>query len=471
MIVRPANLISAIMALFAFLGIVPDGFAVDTRPNIVFLFCDDQRADTIAALGNSQIVTPNLDRLVKRGVSFHRAYMQGGLHGATCIPSRAMLLSGRPLWRIDESLMRDETWPASFGKSGYATFVTGKWHNGPNSIAKSFQTARGIFSGGMTNPMQAPLSDLVEGKLSPARIASKHACEVFADEAIDFISQHPANPFLCYVAFDGPHDPHIVPGDFPIHYDAAKVPLPPNYLPFHPWDNGEMTVRDELLLPWPRTREAVRMMNAEYYRYVSFLDVQIGRILDVVDALPKGRDTYIVFTADSGVARGSHGLIGKQNVYEHSVGVPLIISGPGIPADQQTDAMCYLFDVLPTLGQLCQIPAPVTSEGIEFTATLRNPSIPARNRLVFGYRDLQRAIRDERWKLIRYPHIDRTSLFDLKNDPDERVNLITQPEYAARAVELLTAMESELKSFGDKAELTVSNPRPAEWTPPVGELK
>ena len=422
-------------------------------------------------MGNSQILTPNLDRLVKRGVSFHRAYMQGGLHGATCIPSRAMLLSGRPLWRIDESLMRDETWPASFGKSGYATFVTGKWHNGPNSIAKSFQTARGIFSGGMTNPMQAPLSDVVAGKLSPVRIASKHACEVFADEAIDFIRQHSANPFLCYVAFDGPHDPHIVPGDFPIHYDAAKVPLPPNYLPFHPWDNGEMTVRDELLLPWPRTREAVRMMNADYYRYVSFLDAQIGRILDVVDALPKGRDTYIVFTADSGVARGSHGLIGKQNVYEHSVRVPLIMSGPGIPADQRTDAMCYLFDVLPTLGQLCQIQAPETSEGIEFTATLQNPSIPARNRLVFGYRDLQRAIRDERWKLIRYPHIDRTSLFDLKNDPDERVNLITQPEYAARAVELLAAMESELKSFGDKAELTVSNPMPAEWTPPVGELK
>src|SRR5580700_6738918 len=104
------------------------------KPNVLFLFADDQRADTIAALGNPLIQTPNLDRLVKRGVAFDRAYMQGGLQGATCIPSRAMLLSGRSLFHIDEKLKRDETWPAAFGRAGYSTFMTGKWHNGARSL-------------------------------------------------------------------------------------------------------------------------------------------------------------------------------------------------------------------------------------------------------------------------------------------------------------------------------------------------
>src|SRR6516165_2302365 len=154
------------------------------RPNVLFLFADDQRADTIAALGNPIVRTPNLDRLVARGVAFDRAYMQGGLQGATCVPSRAMLLSGRSLFRVDEKLLRDETWPAAFGRAGYTTFVSGKWHNGPDSLPRSFQVARSIFAGGMTNPMQAKLSDVTNGKLGEPRLVPRHACEVFAAEAI-----------------------------------------------------------------------------------------------------------------------------------------------------------------------------------------------------------------------------------------------------------------------------------------------
>ena len=138
--------------------------AAGARPNVLILFADDQRADTIAALGNPLIKTPNLDRLVHGGVSFNRAYMQGAMQGATCVPSRAMLLSGRSVFHIDEKLLRDETWPAAFGRAGYATFVSGKWHNGEDSISKSFQVARSIFFGGMTDPLKAPLSDVVDGK-------------------------------------------------------------------------------------------------------------------------------------------------------------------------------------------------------------------------------------------------------------------------------------------------------------------
>src|SRR5262245_16355911 len=152
------------------------------RPNILFIFNDDQRADTIAALGNLVIKTPNLDRLCRQGVAFNRAYMQGGFNGATCVPSRAMLMSGRSLFHVDEKLAGDETWPAAFGRSGYATFATGKWHNGVKSLAASFQNARSIFAGGMTDPLNAPLSDLENGGLTTPKKAPKHACEQFADE-------------------------------------------------------------------------------------------------------------------------------------------------------------------------------------------------------------------------------------------------------------------------------------------------
>ncbi len=437
------------------------------KPNILFFFADDQRADTIAALGNPVIKTPNLDRLAQRGVAFSRAYMQGGMNGATCVPSRAMLLSGQNLFHIDEKLMRNETWPEAFGKAGYTTFASGKWHNGNTSLPRAFQIARSMFTGGMTNPMQAKLSDVVDGKVAAAKLSTKHACEVFADEAIRFIREQSSGPFFAYVPFDGPHDPHIVPDDFPIRYTADQIPQPPNFLPQHPFNNGEMTIRDEQLLPWPRTEEGVRSFLAEYYRYISFLDVQMGRVIAALEASPHAKNTIIVFAADSGVARGSHGLIGKQNLYEHSMRVPLIIAGPGIPENQRTEAMCYLFDVLPTLGKLCGVSGPKTSDGIDFSATLTDSAKPARSKLMFAYRNVQRAFTDGRWKLIRYPQVDRTQLFDLQADPFEVTNLADKPEHATKVAELTTALEKEMQQSGDSAALKIANPTPAEWTPPA----
>ncbi len=436
------------------------------RPNVLLLFADDQRADTIAALGNKQIKTPNLDRLVKRGISFDCAYMQGGMHGATCVPSRAMLLSGRSLFRIDEQLLRDDTWPAAFGRAGYTTFVSGKWHNGEKSLLRSFQEAHGMFLGGMTNPLKASLRDVVDGRLGEARIAPKHACAVFADEAIRFINRRHDRPFFCYVPFDAPHDPHIVPDEFPIRYDASKLPLPANFLPQHPWNNGEMEVRDEALLDWPRQPDKVRAMIAEYYRYISYLDSEIGRVLDALEKSPHAKNTIVVFAADSGVARGSHGLIGKQSCYEHSVRVPLILAGPGIAEGRRTKAMCYLFDVLPTLGKMCEVAAPPQSEGIDLSAVIGDPDREARTRLMFAYKSAQRAVREDRWKLIRYPHVDTTQLFDLTADTEETTDLSGKPEHAAKVAELLAMLAEEQCQFDDNAPLSVAMPQPAEWLPP-----
>jgi arylsulfatase A-like enzyme len=455
--------------LFVALLAVTVSLSAAPVPNVVFIFADDQRADTIAALGNPVIKTPNIDRLVKRGVAFNRAYMQGGNQGATCVPSRAMLLSGRSLAQIDERLIKHETWPHAFGSAGYATFAAGKWHNGPPSIPKSFQQARALFVGGMANPLKAPTSDLLPtGKLTPAKISPKHLCEEATDETLAFLkSQDGQKPFFSYLAFDGPHDPHIVPEGFPIDYTPASIPLPPNFLPQHPFDNGEMVIRDEQLMKWPRPEADVKTMLAEYYRYISFLDVQVGRVLDAIDASPYAANTIIVYAADSGVARGSHGLIGKQNLYEHSMRVPLIVAGPGIAADKRSDAMCYLFDVMPTLGKLCGVTAPKDSQGSEFSAVLKDPSKPARPFLMFGYKTIQKALSDGRWKLIRYPHVDRTQLFDLKNDPYETKDLSALPEHAERIKEMLAKLAAEMKADGDNDALTAAKILPADWKAPT----
>jgi arylsulfatase A-like enzyme len=438
------------------------------RPNVVFIFADDQRADTIAALGNPVIKTPNLDRLVKRGVAFTRAYMQGGNQGATCVPSRAMLLSGRSLAQIDEKLLKHQTWPSAFGAAGYATFATGKWHNGPPSVSKSFQQAKALFVGGMVNPLKAPTSDMLPtGKLTPGKVGPKHLCEEATDETLAFLkSQDGKRPFFSYLAFDGPHDPHIVPEGFPVVYAPASIPVPPNFLPQHPFDNGEMVIRDEQLLPWPRTTGDIQAMLAEYYRYVSFLDVQVGRVLDAVDASPFAANTIIVFAADSGVARGSHGLIGKQNLYEHSMRVPLIVAGPGIVADKRSDALCYLFDVLPTLGKLCGVATPPGSNGREFADVLKDPGQPGRPFLMFGYKGIQKALNDGRWKLIRYPHVDRTQLFDLQADPYETKDLSALPEHAERIQSMLAKLAAEMKADGDNDPLTAAKILPADWKAP-----
>jgi arylsulfatase A-like enzyme len=442
--------------------------AAGSKPNILFIFTDDQRADTIHALGNPVIQTPNIDRLASSGLSFNRAYMQGGLNPATCVPSRAMLLSGRNLFHADSTLMRDESCPEAFARAGYTTFISGKWHNGVPSLAKTFQNARSVFVGGMTNPMKAKLCDLIDGKLTTPELTPKHSCEAFTDEAVRFLTDYKNDePFFCYLPFDGPHDPHIVPPDFPIHYEIAQIPTPPNFLPVHPWDNSEMTIRDEKLLPWPRTELAVRGMLADYYRYITFLDMQIGRVLDTLAASPYANNTIIVFSSDSGVARGSHGLIGKQNVYEYdSVRVPLILSGPGIPKGKTTNSMCYLFDVLPTLASFCGVKPPALCDGIDFSSTLRDPSQPARSTLVFSYQNKQLGVRDARWKLIRYPEVNKTQLFDLKNDPYEITNLAENPEYLEKGKELMSLLKTELIDSGAKVSLTSDNPKTADWTPP-----
>lgn len=443
------------------------------RPNVLVLFSDDQRADTIAALGNPHIRTPHLDALVRGGTAFTRAYCMGALQGAVCVPSRAMLMSGRTLFRAKDNLQEQGTWPEAFAKAGYATFITGKWHNGDPSVKRSFQSGKAVFLGGMGWPYELPLKDLVGGELVNPRIGAEHSVKLFADSAAEFIQSHtkakPTQPWLCYAAFNLPHDPRVAPEDFRKTYDDAKLPLPADFLPQHPLDIGSMIGRDELLERWPRTPANVRRHLGDYYASITYLDAQIGRILAALDASGQRERTLIVFASDSGLAIGSHGLFGKQSIYEHSMRAPLIFAGPGIPKDTRRDAFAYLLDIFPTLGGLAKVPGPDGSEGLSLAGVIGGREPRVRDEVFLGYTQTQRSMRDERWKLMRFPQINVNYLFDLQADPHETKNLAELPEHTERVAAMTARLAKAQTTWGDKLPLTAAQPKPAAFHPPQGE--
>ena len=346
---------------------MPEPVARARKPNILFLFADDQRADTIAALGNPHIKTPNLDRLVNAGFSFKGNYIFGGNSGAVCVPSRAMLMTGKTWFHVDtESLKDAKLLPELLQEHGYVTFATGKWHNGQSSWLRAFQLGKNVMFGGMSDHTKVPVRDLgLDGKLTAERIGEKFSSELFADSAIEFLEHHDGKkPFFAYVAFTAPHDPRQPPLPYREMYYRDLPPLPANFLPQLPFDNGMMNGgRDENLAPWPRTEAVIRDQLAEYYGLITHMDEQVGRILAALRKSGQAEDTLIVYAADNGLALGSHGLLGKQSVFEHSMRVPLIIAGPGIPGGKSTEAFTYLLDIFPTLCDTVGIPRPAGLEG------------------------------------------------------------------------------------------------------------
>lgn len=432
----------------------------NSRPNILFLFSDDQRADAISAYDNPHIQTPNLDQLVKTGFSFRNAFCMGSIHGAVCQPSRAMLNSGRSLYRVPMDLKGVVTLPQLLKQAGYTTFGTGKWHNHRESFQKSFTTGTAAFIGGMSNHLKVPVVDLKGGNFENKRMGAKFSNELFVDATVDFLKQHPKDkPFYAYVAFTAPHDPRMPPASAMKAYKNASPPLPPNFMPQHPFNNGWMTGRDEALTGWPRKPEIVQEQLAEYYAMITDMDTHIGRILNVIKQHGLDKNTIIIFSSDHGLAMGSHGLLGKQNLYEHSMKSPLIFSGPGIPRNESSDALVYLYDIFPTVCDLTSTTIPSGVEGSDIAPIWRGKSDRVRDSLFTTYEDLMRAVRDDHWKLIRYPQINKTQLFDLKSDPHELHDLSQESAQKKRVHNMLTLLKHWQKQTDDKQPLTSDQPK------------
>ena len=461
----PSLLLSVSLSLL--LSLSATAATAATKPNILILFADDQRADTIGAHGNAHIKTPVIDGLVRDGTSFRRNYVMGGNSGAVCVPSRAMLMTGKTWFAMNTATLAGEKLlPELFGEHGYTTFGTGKWHNGQPSWLRAFQKGERMMFGGMSDHEKVPVRDLgPDGKLTEQRIGEKFSTELFADAAIRFLEQHdPAagtKPFFCYVAFTAPHDPRQPPPGFPADY-TSRPPLPKNFLPQLPFDNGAMTGgRDENLGAWPRTEAMIRDQLAEYYAMVEHMDAQIGRILAVLKTRGLAENTIIVYAADNGLALGSHGLLGKQNVFEHSMLTPLILAGPGVPKGKSTAAFTYLFDLFPTLCELAGVPVPAGVFGESLRPLWDGSKSSLRDTVFLPYIQIQRAVRDERWKLIRYPKLGFSQLFDLQTDPDETRSVYDDPARAPDIARLTAAMQRWQTKVGDTLVLnTGSTPPP-----------
>ena len=452
---------------------------MNSQTNILFLFTDDQRFDTINAVGNEAISTPHMDRLVSSGVCFTRAHIPGGTSEAICMPSRAMLHTGRSLFRLEgdgESIPPNHaTMGEVFGSAGYRTFGTGKWHNGPDSFNRSFAEGDEIFFGGMADHWNVPAfhydptgvygSELpiCEDPQSSNHITRRpadhiesgvHSSELIADSLISFLSEVPAaEPFFAYAAFLAPHDPRTMPERFRTMYNPESIVLPPNFMTAHPFDNGELHVRDELLAGFPRTHAEARRHIAEYFAMISHLDFEIGRVLDLLEERNLTKSTLIVLAGDNGLAVGQHGLLGKQSCYEHSVRVPLILSGPGVQ-NASRDESLFLYDIFPTLCEYAGVEAPESVEGRSFLSLLRGEpeSYEERDKLYFAYKDKHRAVKSDRFKLIEYA-VDgghaATQLFDLADDPWEMKNLAeTNPAVRDRLRKDLVELS---KSTGDRS--------------------
>ena len=328
-------------------------------PNILFLFADDQRADTIAAWGNPHIRTPNLDRLVRRGFSFRGNYCFGSNSGAVCVPSRAMLMSGRTWLDVPHDLDGVTLLPEVLRETGYATFATGKWHNGEPSFLRAFPAAGPSSSAAWPTTPRSRSPTCATARSSTAGSRRSSPASSSPTRPSSFLKSRAGDePFFCYVAFTAPHDPRNPPEPFREMYYRNRPPLPPNFLPQHPFDNGMIKdIRDENLAAYPRTREVIGDQLCEYYGLITHLDEQVGRILAALEETGHAENTIIIYAADHGLALGSHGLLGKQSLYEHSMRGPLIIAGPGIPAGRSTAAFTYLFDLFPTICDLAGVEA------------------------------------------------------------------------------------------------------------------
>jgi choline-sulfatase len=422
--------------------------AIPEKPNILFIFADDQCYETIRALGCNEVITPNLDRLVKRGVTFTHAYNQGAWHGAVCVASRAMLNTGRFLWHTQkaEEIYKDDPqaipfWSELLYAAGYDTYFSGKWHvkKDANSV---FQTARHIRPGmpnqtpkGYDRPKKdepnpwKPWDKSYEGYWK----GGKHWSEVLGDDSVEYLStaSKQENPFFMYLAFNAPHDPRQSPKEYVEKYPLENIGIPENYLPEYPYKEsigcGE-SLRDERLAPFPRTEYAVKVNRQEYYAIITHMDNEIGRILDTLKETGKEDNSIIFFTADHGLAVGHHGLMGKQNMFEHSLRPPLIVAGPGIPQNTKIDAPVYLQDIMPTTLQLANIEKPDYVQFKSLLPLITRKTQKSYNAIYGAYRDLQRTVIQGNHKLILYPQIQKILLFDLENDPREMENLVDLPE-------------------------------------------
>jgi arylsulfatase A-like enzyme len=445
------------------------------KPNILWIVTDDQRYNTIHALGNDEILTPNLDSLVKDGTSFNNAYIPCGLVGAVCMPSRAMLNTGRGLYDLEGN---GETIPdrhvllgEHLRKNGYYAFGTGKWHNGPPAYTRSFDEGDNAFFSGMWDHWNVPtckldptgeydnvinfVTDFYRSKDVMRINCDKfnpgvHSSKLLTDTTIQFLENYQeGKPFYCYTAYLAPHDPRTMPQEFMDMYEGREITLPENFMAEYPVAYGEKSVRDEVLTPYPRTAERMLSELRDYYAMITHLDFEIGRIIAVLKKRGLYENTLIVLCGDNGLGVGSHAFLGKQNHFEHSIKVPLIFKGPGLPKNQVVESWVYLYDIFPTLCEYLGIEVPSSVTGQSFLECFTAPK-DHRKVMYYSYGSTVRSVRVGDFKLSEYigEQGERsTLLFNVVQDPQELHNLYDPNDQ--KSLEMRRSLQKMREEVGD----------------------
>lgn len=444
------------------------------RPNFVFILVDDQSPFDLQLYNpESTLDTPNIAKLAARGMTFDGAYHMGSFSGAVCMPSRHMIMSGRTVWHLPPSPfgktksppeLEQQTIPAVFNRAGYATMRTCKQGNSYEAANKLFTVRHDATKRGGTH---------------------ESGSGWHGDRVMDYLQQRETDkdtrPFLIYYGFSHPHDTRdgtpelLAKYGATNHTDQANPPalndkqpkLPPNYLPGHPFDNTEMNVRDEVAVSgvWKRRDEAsIRNEIGRQYACSENIDIQIGRVMKRLEETGQLDNTYVIYTADHGMSIGRHGLMGKQNLYQHTWRVPFIVAGPGIQPGTRVEGNVYLLDVLATLCDLAGIEAPKTNEGLSFRPVLEGKQSTMRDTLYGVYsgggKPGMRTVKQGDWKLIEYDSPEKntreTQLFDLAGNPHELLdqNLAKDPKHAAKLAEMKALLLAEMRRHDDPYRLS-----------------
>ena len=447
--------------------------ALRPQPNIVIIYTDQQRYDTLGSSGNRLIQTPNLDRLADQGACFSRAYVTCPI----CVPSRVSLWTGRynhtNLSYNNNRLMspREADFAMAFKTAGYHTALIGKNHCFPyDRTHETFETFLPAGHAGFApalNPAGQRNLDVRAGKMTvpfapdPVDPEENPTAQIVR-EAMRFVEEKRDGPFLLWLSIPDPHPPYMVAEPWASMY--ADVAMPPPA-----WREGEMAdkpYRQRLLVEWDRFSrdypgDDVLKLRRIYWGMVSCIDEHVGRLLTALERTGIDGNTIVAFTSDHGDYMGDHRMVRKSvNLYEALVHVPLIIKGPGVPA-RSSSAMVENVDIMPTLAEMAGLDMPEGVQGSSFAGVLRAESAAHRDhvclehgnpgpvlrpgdispadydRLRFSEHHLGRevssgpvkGVRTDRWKYCMTPG-DVDELYDLINDPDELVNLARDPSHA-----------------------------------------
>jgi len=459
------TLLAIFMASFMMLGAADKS----KKPNVLFIFADDLSFEMIGAVGKTQCKTPNLDKLMKQGAHFTNSYNMGAWGGAVCAASRAMLNSGCFVNRAQKGINSYPHWSELMKGAGYSTYMTGKWHVPGKPRFDVVKDARGGMPKGSGYNRPKDMDDYINGWKPWDKSQGGfwqggiHWSEVVANHGIDFLGQAAKDekPFFMYLAFNATHDPRQSPKEYIDMYPLESIKVPENFLAEYPYKDEigcSARLRDEKLAPFPRTEFAIKVHRQEYFAIITHMDAQIGRIFDALEKSGKADNTIIMFTADHGLSVGHHGLVGKQNMYDHSMRVPFIISGPGVKADTAHTMPIYLQDAMATSLELAGIEKPKHVEFNSLLPLLKGEKKVQYDRIYGKYINSQRMIAKGDYKLIMYPTAKKMRLYNTTKDPEEMTDLANNPEYSAKMASLKKEFLQLQKDMADT--LDVDNPKP-----------